>query len=76
MFEFAPEPDMPKPLLYSALARTMQAPTAGERDPIAIMANNAALIWQFVSGFNWAGFYRAVGDELVVPVSARLACSR
>lgn len=77
MFEFAPAPDTPKPLLYAALAKAAQDLTSGERDPFANMANIAALIWQFVPELNWAGFYRAVGDELVLgPFFGKPACTR
>jgi len=77
MFEFTPDRDTPKPLLYAALARAAQDLTAGEQDAIANMANIAALIWQFLPGLNWAGFYRAVGDELVLgPFVGKPACVR
>lgn len=77
MFEFAPAQDTPKPLVYSALAKAVLDLTAGEREPVANMANIAALIWQFVPGLNWAGFYRAIGDELVLgPFIGKPACVR
>ncbi len=77
MFEFAPEPGTPKPLLYAALARAAQDVTAGESDAVANMANIAALIWQFVPSLNWAGFYRAMDDELVLgPFVGKPACVR
>jgi L-methionine (R)-S-oxide reductase len=41
------------------------------------MANLAALIWQFVPRLNWAGFYRAQGEELVLgPFVGKPACIR
>lgn len=77
MFDFSPDPDLDKPTLYSALARAGQALVEGERDPVANMANLAAVIWQFVPDLNWAGFYRAIGDELVLgPFIGRPACIR
>ena len=77
MFDFAPDPSLDKPTLYSALARTAQALVEGERDPVANMANLAAVIWQFVPDLNWAGFYRAIGDELVLgPFIGKPACIR
>ncbi|MGD9715117.1 MAG: GAF domain-containing protein, partial [Thermomicrobiales bacterium] len=43
----------------------------------ANMANIAALIWQFLPGLNWAGFYRLVGNELVLgPFLGKPACIR
>ncbi|MDG2004952.1 MAG: GAF domain-containing protein [Novosphingobium sp.] len=77
MFEFMPEKDTSKPLLYSALAKAVLNLTAGERDPVANMANISALIWQFIPELNWAGFYRALGDELVLgPFLGKPACVR
>lgn len=77
MFDFAPDPDTPKPLLYSALARSAAALVEGEPDPVANMANVAALIWLSVPRLNWAGFYRAIGDELVLgPFIGKPACIR
>jgi GAF domain-containing protein len=41
------------------------------------MANLAALVWQLVPDLNWAGFYRVLGDELVLgPFCGRPACIR
>ena len=77
MFDFAPDLDMPKPLLYAALARSAAALVEGERDPVANMANFASLIWLSVPGLNWAGFYRVIGDELVLgPFIGKPACIR
>ena len=66
MFDFAPEPDLHGEELYAELASAAAALVEGERDPVANMANLAALIWQFVPQLNWAGFYRLVEGELVV----------
>ncbi len=77
MFEFAAHPDQPKPETYRDLIAAAVALTAGERDSVANMANLAALIWQYVPRLNWAGFYRAVGDELVLgPFIGKPACIR
>jgi len=66
-----------KPALYRELAQALDALTAGESDPVANMANAAALIWEVLPDLNWAGFYRLVGDELVVgPFQGRPACIR
>ncbi len=66
-----------KPSLYRDLAAALEALTAGERDPIANMANAAALIWETLPDLNWAGFYRNVGGELVLgPFQGRPACIR
>lgn len=77
MYDFAPHSDLAKPELYSALARAADALVQGEPDPVANMANIAAVIWQFVPDLNWAGFYRAIGDELVLgPFIGKPACIR
>lgn len=66
-----------KPALYAELAGALQALIAGEPDPIANMANAAALLWQYLPDLNWAGFYRAIGDELVLgPFQGKPACIR
>jgi len=77
MYDFAADANLPKPELYSALARAADALVQGEPDPIANMANLAAVIWQFVPDLNWAGFYRTVEDELVLgPFIGKPACIR
>ncbi|MDQ3247152.1 MAG: GAF domain-containing protein [Pseudomonadota bacterium] len=64
-------------IMYRDLASALDGLTAGEPDPIANMANAAALIWETLPGLNWAGFYRNVGGELVLgPFQGRAACIR
>ncbi len=77
MYDFQSDPDQPKPELYRELIQAAQALTADEPDSVANMANIAALLWQFVPRLNWAGFYRAIGDELVLgPFMGKPACIR
>lgn len=77
MFDFTPDPAMPPGQLYAELLSAADAVTSGEPDPVANMANVAALIWQFVPRLNWAGFYRLVASELVLgPFIGRPACIR
>ena len=77
MHDFAADPDQPKPELYRELVAAAESLTAGEPDAVANMANVAALVWQLVPGLNWAGFYRAIGEELVLgPFCGRPACIR
>lgn len=77
MYEFAAVPGQPKPELYRELLAAADALTSGEPDAIANMANVAALLWQLVPELNWAGFYRAIGEELVLgPFCGRPACIR
>jgi L-methionine (R)-S-oxide reductase len=66
-----------KASLYRDLHAALDALTADERDPIANMANAAALIWQYLPDLNWAGFYRNVDGELVLgPFQGKAACIR
>ena len=59
-------------LLYKQIASLVE----GESDTIANMANVAAMI-HATFGFWWTGFYRVVGEELVLgPFQGPLACSR
>jgi GAF domain-containing protein len=77
MYDFAADHTQMKPELYRELLAAAEALTAGERDAVANMANVAALLWQLVADLNWAGFYRAVGQELVLgPFCGRPACIR
>lgn len=63
--------------LYEDLLGALDGLTAGEPDPIANMANAAALVFQYLPDLNWAGFYRLVGDELVLgPFQGKAACIR
>jgi L-methionine (R)-S-oxide reductase len=66
-----------KATLYRDLASALEGLVAGEPDPVANMANAAALIWESLPDLNWAGFYRNVGGELVLgPFQGRPACIR
>ncbi|MBR4966828.1 MAG: GAF domain-containing protein [Bacteroidaceae bacterium] len=61
---------------YTILYKQIAAVTQNESDTIANMANVAAMIHQ-TFGFWWTGFYRVVGEELVLgPFQGPLACSR
>jgi GAF domain-containing protein len=66
-----------KPTLYRELAQSLQSLVEGEQDPIANMANAAALVWESLPDLNWAGFYRNLDGELVLgPFQGRPACIR
>lgn len=61
---------------YAQLTRQIESVVAGENDPIARMANVASMI-HHTFGFWWTGFYRAVGNELILgPFQGPLACTR
>jgi GAF domain-containing protein len=77
MYDFQADPDQPKAEFYRELVSAADALTAGEPDGVANMANVAALLWQLVPDLNWAGFYRAIGGELVLgPFCGKPACIR
>ena len=47
----------------------------GESDPVIIMANTSALVYDALDGINWAGFYRVSGGELILgPFQGKPAC--
>lgn len=61
---------------YELLYKQIQALLEGERDEIAVMANVAALIHETFH-FWWTGFYRVIGQELVLgPFQGPIACTR
>ncbi len=65
------------PTMYRDLASALEGLVAGEPDAIANMANASALISETLPDVNWVGFYRNVGDELVLgPFQGRPACIR
>jgi L-methionine (R)-S-oxide reductase len=63
--------------LWRDLIAAADAVTAGEPDPVANMANVAALLFDWLPDVNWAGFYRMVAGELVLgPFQGKVACIR
>ena len=59
---------------YKLLVRQIASLVDGEKDLIAVMSNVAAVIHQTM-GFWWTGFYRVIGDELVLgPFQGPVAC--
>ena len=59
---------------YKLLVSQIASLIDGERDMIAVMSNVAAAIYQTM-GFWWTGFYRVIGDELVLgPFQGPVAC--
>src|SRR5215213_6983838 len=66
-----------KPELYRELLGELTALVEGERDPVANMANTAALLFHRLPALNWAGFYRLIGDGLLLgPFQGKPACIR
>ncbi|MBB6123026.1 GAF domain-containing protein [Sphingobium subterraneum] len=77
MYAFSPDADLSPRERHAELRVAALAITDGEADSIANMANVAALIWQYLPGLNWAGFYRMVDGELVLgPFIGKPACIR
>ena len=61
---------------YALVLRQMQSLAEGETDEVALMANMAALLHD-TFGHWWTGFYRVLGDQLVLgPFQGPLACMR
>lgn len=61
---------------YKLLYKQIVAVVAAESDPIANMANVASMLHQTFK-FWWTGFYRVVGNELVLgPFQGPMACTR
>lgn len=61
---------------YDLLLRQILSLAEGETDDIALMANMAAAIHDTFH-FWWTGFYRVMGNELVLgPFQGPLACTR
>jgi GAF domain-containing protein len=77
LYDFAIAAGTDKQELYRELDQALGALTDDEPDAIANMANAAALFWQYLPDLNWAGFYRAVGDTLILgPFQGKPACIR
>jgi GAF domain-containing protein len=65
---------MEKEEKYRLLTEQIRSLVDGETDVVAIMANVAAAIHETM-GFFWTGFYRVVGNELVLgPFQGPVAC--
>ena len=61
---------------YRLLLSQVKAMVKDESDPVANMANVAALI-QEAFHFWWTGFYRVIGEQLVLgPFQGPVACTR
>ena len=67
---------MTKDERYRILYQQIISVLEGENDPVANMANVAALIHE-TFGFRWTGFYIVKGKELVLgPFQGPVACTR
>ena len=63
-------------LIHSDLTTRILALCDGEDDEIAIMATVAGELYHDVNGFDWVGFYRVVGPDLlkIGPYQGRHGC--
>lgn len=80
-FEPAPSLDMSTPEAkresYGLLVAQARSLFEGERDWLANLAQFSALVFNAVPELNWAGFYMARAEELVLgPFQGKVACVR
>ena len=80
-FETAATLDMSSPeakrQAYGLLVAQVRSLMQGERDWLANLAQFSALVYGAVPNLNWAGFYMARGEELVLgPFQGKVACVR
>ena len=76
MFESVEMPEN-KEDFYRLLLEQAKALTEGEGDALANLANIASLLYTTMGEVNWAGFYIARGEQLVLgPFMGRPACVR
>jgi len=62
---------------FSLLKKQLQSLYENETDMIANMANMSAFIYQEMDDINWAGFYIAKENQLVLgPFQGKVACVR
>lgn len=65
-----------KAAVYRELIPQIEGLIHGENDEIAAMANISAALYQ-AFGHHWIGFYRVLGNELVLgPFQGPVACTR
>lgn len=78
LFEYArrakDEATVAKSQKYALALKQIKALAEGETDTIALMANTAALLHETFQWW-WTGFYRVVGEELILgPFQGPVAC--
>jgi GAF domain-containing protein len=62
---------------YRDLGAELESLFEGEPDLVANLANTTAALKERVPAASWIGFYRRVGDELVLgPFQGKVACVR
>lgn len=77
MFEVRSDPNLSEAERYRDLEAALVSLVEGESDPIANLANAAALLARSLDAINWCGFYLLRGEELVLgPFQGKPACIR
>ena len=77
MFNIEVDNSLPKAELYQDLNQQLQALLTGETDLICNAAQFSAFIMQSLPELDWAGFYFARQEELVLgPYVGKVACTR
>jgi len=69
---------MTKAEFYTDLNRDMRALLSGETSFLAAMGNCSALLFERLTGVNWAGFYLLTEEKTLVlgPFQGKIACVR
>jgi len=66
-----------KQSLYGEASAKLQGLLEGEGDPVAVMASIAAVLHDTMPHYFWTGFYRVVGEQLVIgPYQGTPGCLR
>lgn len=69
--------DEEKQQLYAEATQKLCGLLENEQDPIVIMASITAVLHHLMPHYFWTGFYRVLGDELVIgPYQGTPACLR
>ncbi len=62
---------------YSDLARQLRALMEDVPYSVSNLSNASALLWQALPDINWVGFYKRIGDKLILgPFQGKPACVR
>lgn len=66
-----------KQSLYAEVTTKLRGLLEGESDPVVVMASIVAILHDTMPHYFWTGFYRVMGEELVVgPYQGTPACLR
>ena len=60
---------------YKLAAMRIAAKTEGIPYEVANLANASAILWEYMEGINWVGFYKMTDGELILgPFQGKAAC--